>query len=224
MYLSKVAPERHFVFSAKTFPKIYDGFFSTNCIYIYENIIYENINWGINMSDAELVKLVLDGDINRFSELIQKYQGTVQGLAYHLAGNFEDAEDIAQEAFVSAYIRLRQLQKPERFVSWLRQITINCCKMQIRRRKEIVPLNSVEESFLGISSTPIDEIEQKESYDLVHRALSQLNEDNRLVIILYYLNGESYKDIANFRGPFNSRQSDGNVIEYHLVVYIQMAI
>ncbi len=88
----------------------------------------------MKLNDEELVKRALGGEAESFGKLIQRYQGAVQGVAYHLTGSFEDAEDIAQEAFITAYLKLRQLRHPEKFAAWLRQITLNCCKMWIRKR------------------------------------------------------------------------------------------
>ncbi|MBT3267538.1 hypothetical protein HN371_10315 [Candidatus Poribacteria bacterium] len=69
------------------------------------------------------VSRALAGDAESFAELVRRYQGGVHGLAYHLTGNFTDAQDIVQEVFATAYTRLDQLRRPERFGSWLRTIT-----------------------------------------------------------------------------------------------------
>lgn len=142
----------------------------------------------------------MSGEVESFGELISKYQGAVQGQAYHLTGSFEDAEDIAQETFITAYLKLRQLRNPDKFVVWLRQITFNCYRMRMRKRRESVPLDEVQESSLGTVPSPAEELERKEMRRIVHSALSQLTEKNRLVAILHYLDGASYKDIAHFLG------------------------
>jgi RNA polymerase sigma-70 factor (ECF subfamily) len=152
----------------------------------------------MKFNDEEIVKRVLTGEAESFGKLIQRYQGVVQGLAYHLTGNFEDAEDIAQETFITAYLKLGQLRNPEKFAAWLKQITFNCCKMWIRKRKESVSLDEVDELSFGVVPSSAEEYEQEEMRRLVHRALSQITEKNRLVITLYYLDGLNYNDIAQF--------------------------
>jgi RNA polymerase sigma-70 factor (ECF subfamily) len=78
-------------------------------------------------NDAELVCQTLAGNQDAFGELVGRYQGLVCGLAYHLVGNFQDAEDIAQNAFLSAYVNLKQLKEPEKFGTWLRAVyAVNC--------------------------------------------------------------------------------------------------
>ena len=70
-------------------------------------------------TDAQLVKATLAGDSNAFNELIERYQSAVYGLGLSIVGNVHDAQDIAQETFVSAYLSLEKLQNPERFGAWL---------------------------------------------------------------------------------------------------------
>jgi hypothetical protein len=62
-----------------------------------------------------------------YSQLLQRYGNAVYALAYSHLHNFEDARDVAQEAFVAAYVRLGQLREPAKFGAWLRQITVNQC-------------------------------------------------------------------------------------------------
>ncbi len=78
--------------------------------------------------DAELVRQTLAGDGDAFGELVKRYQGLVCGLAYHLVGNRADAEDLAQDAFLSTYKNLNQLKDPSKFGAWLRQIAANFCR------------------------------------------------------------------------------------------------
>jgi len=84
--------------------------------------------------DVELVSQTLTGNQDAFGKLVRRYQGLVFGLAYHRVKNAQDAEDIAQDAFLSAYINLKQLRKPEKFGSWLRQIATNLCRAYQQRR------------------------------------------------------------------------------------------
>ncbi len=150
--------------------------------------------------DEKLVQQTLAGDAESFSELVRKYQGAVQGLAYHLVGSFEDAEDLVQEAFVTAYLKLHQLRQPEKFAMWIRQITHNCCMMWLRSRRENVSIDeATADCYVDRQSpSPAEVYERKEMRELVRRALNQLTEKNRLAVTLYYIDGLSYKDIANF--------------------------
>ena len=85
-------------------------------------------------SDAELVELARErGDKAAYGELVKRYQGHVYALAYSLLGDWHEAEDIAQEAFVRAYVNLHCLETPSRFAAWLRRIAFGTCMDWMRR-------------------------------------------------------------------------------------------
>jgi len=65
--------------------------------------------------DSELVKRALAGQRSAFAELVDRYRDAACAVAYHYLGDFEEAQDAAQEAFVRAYLRLRQLREPGKF-------------------------------------------------------------------------------------------------------------
>ena len=72
--------------------------------------------------DADLVRRTLAGSREAYKELVTRYQGHVYGLAYSLLGDWAEAQDIAQEAFLRAYTNLDQLRERERFAAWLRRV------------------------------------------------------------------------------------------------------
>jgi RNA polymerase sigma-70 factor (ECF subfamily) len=158
-------------------------------------------------SDAELVKDTLNGNQNAFGELIKRYQAAVYGYAYHLLGNFDEAEDLCQEAFIQAYTSLDSLKDATKFPSWLRSITRNVCipfirqKEKLRSFKETVRrrethIRSSEELRGGIS--PEEQYEQRELSNQLMQAVNTLSERNSLLLTLFYLDGLSYKEIGDF--------------------------
>ena len=76
-------------------------------------------------TDAELVMAVRGGRPQAYEVLVARYQGHVYGLAYSMSENWAEAQDIAQEAFVRAYVNLDQLKDPQRFAAWLRRVTFS---------------------------------------------------------------------------------------------------
>ncbi len=76
-------------------------------------------------TDAEIITEVICGNSEAYGLLVHKYQGAVYGLCYHLTGNFADAQDLAQEAFIQAYLSLGQLRHPNSFAGWLRQTVLS---------------------------------------------------------------------------------------------------
>ena len=84
-------------------------------------------------SDAETIRAVLDGDVDRYAELVERYQDRALRLAFSLLGNYEDARDVSQDAFVSAYQSLGRFRGTARFSTWLFRIVVNKCKDAYRR-------------------------------------------------------------------------------------------
>ncbi len=96
-------------------------------------------------SDTKLIEQTLNGDINAFGGLVQKYQGAVYGLAFHITGSFSDAEDLAQESFIKGYEKLGNLRNRNKFASWLKTITRNVCNDWLRRQCTRNPFTDTEE-------------------------------------------------------------------------------
>lgn len=148
-------------------------------------------------TDAELVQLTLSGDNTAFGGLVQRYQGLIYGLAYHQVGDFMDAEDVAQEAFVKAFRSLGQLEKPERFAAWLKTITVNECRMRLRSRRRTVTLDEIDASP-AYASLADERWRRRERHAEVRQAVDSLPEERRLMVTLHYLSGLSHREIGEF--------------------------
>jgi len=150
--------------------------------------------------DIALVKRSLQGERDAFEDLVRKYQDAVYGLAFHLTGNFADAQDIAQQAFVTAYLKLAQLKDPGRFVSWLKRITVNECISWSRQQERFLRLRGQMENLSNPVPTPHQEYEEKEINAAVRKAMESLSEKNRLAMTLYYIDGLSQREVGSFLG------------------------
>ena len=75
--------------------------------------------------DVELIRSILSGDDTAFSDLVQKYQKSVHALAWRKIGDFQIAEEIAQDTFLHAYKKLATLKNPNQFAGWLYQISVS---------------------------------------------------------------------------------------------------
>lgn len=154
------------------------------------------------LSDDQLIEKTLEGDIDAFGNLVDKYRGLLHGLAFHIVGNFQDAEDIAQEAFVKAYRGINALKDKTKFGNWLKIITLNLCKVWLRKSTQ--EHQSTSETDLATESiSNSDEIQE-----VVSTALSALSPKNQVVITLFHLDDLSYKEIGDFLGlPVSTVQS-----------------
>ena len=153
-------------------------------------------------SDDAIVKRCLEGEVNAFSLLVERYQNAVYGLCYHMVGNFADAQDLTQESFVKAYMTLSRIKDPARFASWLYRITVNACNRWLRDRKgaDDLPLEAVAQTGAAYSGgeSPEEHAEAEELCISVREAIATLSERNRLPVTLYYMDGLSYAEIGNF--------------------------
>lgn len=140
------------------------------------------------IEDSQLVAQAAGGDAEAFTELVRRYRDTVYGYCYHRTGSFEDGRDLAQETFVRAYTRLEQLRDGSKLGAWLRKIAANLCTRWAASRREL-PAEQIEE--------PVQQPESTRAA-LVREALSGLPENERLAVVMHYVDGLTYSDIAQF--------------------------
>ena len=140
--------------------------------------------------DKILIRAAQSGDRAAFGVLVERYQDMVYGICYRMASDPVEAEDLAHDAFVEAFLKIGQLAAPEKFGGWLRTLTLNICRMWYRRRS---PATSelVEESVVA----PDDEDTQ---HTRVVWALARLRAEQRLLLVLHYWEGMSYEEVAAF--------------------------
>jgi len=149
-------------------------------------------------SDDLLIKLCLEGNKDAFGFLVKKYQNTVYSLCYHIIGNFADAEDLAQDIFVKAYLDLAKIREPSKFAGWLYRIAVNICRMWLRAKKavSVIPLESVIQLQNQDDTSPDKLVETEETNTSIRKALEVLSEIDRTVVLLYYIVGLKCDEIA----------------------------
>ena len=151
--------------------------------------------------DGYLVQQCLSGEQEAFGVLVDRYKSSMYALAVSKIGNFDDAEDITQEAFIKAYRNLGKLRRWDHFYTWLYSITSNLCKDWIKaqsKRGEEAYLKDVATEDLESSSLSVHR--EKEVHEAVREALAELPEIYREVLTLYYLAGMNSKEIAHVLG------------------------
>ncbi len=159
-------------------------------------------------SDQQLVKRTLQGDTYAFDELVKTYQNKVYMLAYRYMGNEDDANDMAQEAFIKAYRSLRSFKGDASFGTWIYRITTNVCLDELRRRKrKIVPI-SLDEPLATLDGTEIEReisdqslaadvvYEKKEFSRNIQLLLDEMKYEHKTVIVLRDIMELSYEEIA----------------------------
>lgn len=152
------------------------------------------------MGDTSLVELVLAGNQDAFSVLVERYKDAVQNLAYRMLSNTTEAEDVTQEAFVRAYTQLATYKPAHKFSTWLLSIASHLAIDQLRRRRFLtLPLEDVPflEWMADIGAGPEQVAENHEQQDEIQAYLQRLPSKYRAVIVLRYWYDFSYEEIAS---------------------------
>ena len=173
--------------------------------------------------DEKLVSQTLAGDRDAFGVLVHKYQEMVYAYAFQKVRNEEDARDITQEVFWRAYHHLYQLRQPHRFRSWLYTIMSNQCKRQlmnvIKTRQRETALEDATDDALRIE--PAHTVPTAGWRVDLEQALSELPDDNRIAVSMFYMGDHSLKEISEFLGVsvntvksklYRARQQLGNAL------------
>jgi RNA polymerase sigma-70 factor (ECF subfamily) len=139
---------------------------------------------------------VKEGSQAAFEVLVEKYQGPLTNLIYHLVLDRAEAEELAQEVFLRAYRAASRYRAEAKFSTWLYRIAVNLCLNHLKGRRagQRLPL---EDGFAASEAERPDlQLERRELARLVERALDALPERQRTAVVLHRFEGLSYREIA----------------------------
>lgn len=146
--------------------------------------------------DGALVAGTLKGDPAAFEAIVARYQSVMFRVALRMLGDYEDARDATQTAFVSAYRKLSSFDPNLRFFSWLYRILLNECLNAKRDRRPHEPVTA----DMVLAGSPLEALEASERRHRVQRALLALPHDYREVIVLRHFAELGYDEIATTLG------------------------
>jgi RNA polymerase sigma-70 factor, ECF subfamily len=141
--------------------------------------------------DAALIARCLGGQQDAYEAIVTRYQRGLFTVAFRMLGNYEDARDATQNAFVKAYEHLNTFDPNQRFFSWLFRILKNECLNVLRARRP-----SQEVSLDMPSIRAADPVEVRERQKAIQTALMSLSTEYREVVVLRHYTDLSYDDIA----------------------------
>lgn len=150
-----------------------------------------------NCDDYELIKKVLSGDNDAFSEIVNRYKNLVYSVILRMINDYEEANDISQEVFIKVYRNLDKYQPEYKFSTWIMRITTNHVIDYLRKKKqETVNIDDVDYE-LSSSSNPEREYIEKEQGDTFIKAINKLPDMYKMPIVLYHIKRFSYQEIAD---------------------------
>jgi len=150
-------------------------------------------------SDNFYINKVLNNDVNAYSSLVDKHKNMVFTIALKIVQNREDAEEIAQDVFIKAYQSLATFKKESKFSTWLYRIVYNAAISKTRKKNlETTNINydiveSYSEDDINENLNRLDNNEQK---TIINTVLKNLNEEDHLLVTLYYFEEKSVEEIS----------------------------
>ena len=160
-----------------------------------------------SMDDNDLIRKTAEGDAGAFKTLVDRHQGLVINACYHILGNREDAEDVAQEVFFQVYRSARSFRQQSKLSTWLYRVSVNRSLNFIRDNRRFRWLKKVGTSSSDLSEGKTDPpapesdrpdaaLEKRERREIIRRALASLPEKQRAAFVLHKYEGLPYKEIA----------------------------
>jgi RNA polymerase sigma factor (sigma-70 family) len=151
--------------------------------------------------DQHIISDVLSGQVSAYSELVEKYQSLAFTLAIRMVGNKQEAEEVAQDAFIKAYGSLKSFRGSSKFSSWLYRIiyntSISLLRKRQRERKVFDDNRNVEIQFMA------DEIYyQDNEYTMMalEKSMESLEPEEKFIVSLFYYENSAISEIARITG------------------------
>lgn len=151
------------------------------------------------------IKQVKKGDQNAFAEIVELFKDKVYQLCFRMVGNAHDAEDLAQEAFIRAYMNINSFDTSRKFSTWLYRIATNLSIDRLRKKKPDYFLDAEIEGAEGLtmysqiasdSPQPDESVETLEFQEWIQQEINELPVKYRSVIVLKYIEELSLKEIG----------------------------
>jgi RNA polymerase sigma-70 factor (ECF subfamily) len=157
-----------------------------------------------------LVRRAQREDTAAYDELVRRYQERIYATIYHMTSNHEDANDLAQDAFIKAYRALRSFKGDSSFYTWVYRIAVNKTINFLKQRKNKAHMSLDDLDFnaehdpdlvaLISDKTPRREVNLAELQEKLNAAMQKLSEPHRLVVTLHDVQGLSHEEIAKIMG------------------------
>jgi RNA polymerase sigma-70 factor, ECF subfamily len=156
--------------------------------------------------ELALVERARKGDLSAYDDLVRRYQERIYATLYNMTSNHEDANDLAQEAFIKAFEALKSFKGGSSFYTWIYRIAVNRTINFLKQRKNRTYLSLNDLDFdaehdpdlvaLVSDKTPRREVHLSELQEKLNVAMQKLSEDHRLVVTLHDIQGLSHEEIG----------------------------
>jgi len=150
-------------------------------------------------SDEFIIECVINGDRNSYALLVDRYKDKVYSLIFGIVRDEETAKELAQDVFIKAYTGLKKFRGESGFSTWIYRIAYNTAISETRKRK--AQMHSFDEQLEKASSLDMSEVQETEEMlelkkGLLHKALNELEAEDRLILLLYYFEEQTVEEIS----------------------------
>lgn len=154
-------------------------------------------------TDIFYLQQIISGNARAYAFLVEKHKDMVFSIALKILHSREDAEEVAQDAFVKAYQSLSGFKNEAKFSTWLYRIVYNSAISKVRKKKlELSPLDDM--TINNYSEDSVDSnfflVDEPDQFELLQKALKSLPEDENVIVSLFYQNDNSIEDISAITG------------------------
>ncbi len=153
--------------------------------------------------ELEYIQKVRNGEHSAYAVLVDSYKSMAYAIALKVVGNSEDAEDVAQEGFIKAYQQLHQFEGKSKFSTWLYTIVHRTAlaKVNENRIRTFSITDNFKENFATDHTVPqLSILQVDDEQRLIAQAINQLSKTDGLLVMLYYINENSVKEIHEITG------------------------
>ncbi|MBG6132435.1 RNA polymerase sigma-70 factor (ECF subfamily) [Aquimarina sp. EL_43] len=181
-----------------------------------------------HQSDQYYINQVLEGQVNAFSVLVERYQGLVYTVVYRMIKNKEQAEEVAQDSFIKAYKSLSNYRGDAKFSTWLYTIAYRKSLDAIKASKRMITSELIEEVSEGemeLVGDALNYLQTKERKKIISDSIMKLPEDEAAIVTLYYFEEKSVKEIVEIVNLtadnvkiklYRSRKKLYSILKYHI--------
>ena len=155
-------------------------------------------------NDRELITAFLNGDMKGFENIVERYRDMIFNLCFNIMKDYDEAGDCAQDVFIKMHRNLHRFEFRSSLSTWLYSIAVNTCRNRLSASyfRRVLPMG--EGGMIGFihrdGDNPAEHFEKSEKEEAVRRAVAQLPDEERILIVLRDFEGRDYEEISSITG------------------------
>ena len=154
-------------------------------------------------NDRQLIEAIINGNTKAYGQLVDQYKGLVYTLALRMLKHREEAEEVAQDAFIKVYKSLHKFKGDSKFSTWIYRVTYNTCLDRLKKNKKHfndVAIDEYTEHKLETVDNALEHMIKAEKQELIKRCVDKLPSESSYLISLYYFEELSLDEISTIVG------------------------